>query len=250
MRLIPVMDLQDGLAVHAMKGDRERYQPLKSTLTDTAEPLAVARAFHEKLQLSELYIADLNAIQGHGHHQTLISHLAQQSGMRLIVDAGASDVASALQVIDIGASQVIIGSETLITWETLLTIRAAVPGHRLVFSLDMRAGQILSRSLQLTGSTPLEVLSRLHQADWRDVILLDLARVGTGTGVDQTLIAEARQRFPELTLLVGGGIRDLNELDDLKATGVAGVLVATALHQGVITQQHITALMASDPNHS
>ena len=114
------------MTANAMKGDRARYQPVKSMLTDTAEPLAVARAFHEKLQLAELYIADLNAIQGHGHHQALISQLAQQSGMQLIVDAGASDVASAQQVLDIGASQVVIGSETLIAWETLLTIRAAI----------------------------------------------------------------------------------------------------------------------------
>src|SRR5512136_915884 len=98
------MDLRDGLAVHAVRGDRKEYRPVTSVLADTADPLDVARAFREKLGLSELYIADLNAIQGHGHHRALISRLAQQSGMRLIVDAGAADVASASQVLDAGAS--------------------------------------------------------------------------------------------------------------------------------------------------
>src|SRR5512143_3726231 len=113
MRLIPVMDLRDELAVHAVKGDREHYRPVTSVLTDTAEPLEVARVFREQLGLSELYIADLNAIQGHGHHQALISRLAEQSGMSLIVDAGASDVTSALQVLEGGANCVIIAAETL-----------------------------------------------------------------------------------------------------------------------------------------
>ena len=246
MRLIPVMDLRDGLAVHAIKGKREQYRPVTGMLADTADPLDVARAFHEKLGLSELYIADLNAIQGHGHHQALISRLAQESGMKLIVDAGAANVASALQVLDAGASQVIIGAETLPTWEMALAICAAIDPRHLIFSLDMRSGQVLSRCPQLAASKPAEVLGLLYRANWREVILLDLSRVGTGTGVDRALVAEARHMFPQLMLLAGGGVRDANELASLKTAGVAGVLVATALHQGLITRQHIAALTSSD----
>jgi phosphoribosylformimino-5-aminoimidazole carboxamide ribotide isomerase len=244
VRLIPVMDLRDGLAVHAVRGEREQYRPVAGVLAATADPLDVARAFHEKLGLSELYIADLNAIQGHGHHQALISRLAQQSGMSLIVDAGAASVASAVQLLDAGASRVIIGAETLPTWETALAIGAAIDPRHLIFSLDMRAGQVLSRCSQLAASTPAEVLDLLYRANWREVILLDLSRVGTGTGVDQALVAEARRLFPQLMLLAGGGVRDANELAGLRSAGVAGVLVATALHQGLITRQHVAALMS------
>jgi phosphoribosylformimino-5-aminoimidazole carboxamide ribotide isomerase len=240
------MDLRDGLAVQAVKGDREHYRPVTSVLADTAEPLEVARAFREQLGLSELYIADLNAIQGQGHHRALISRLAQQSGMSLIVDAGAANAASALQVLDAGASQVIVGAETLTTWEMALDISAALDPRQLIFSLDMRSGQVLSRCPQLAASSPAEVLGLLYRANWREVILLDLSRVGTGTGVDQTLIAEARHMFPQLALLAGGGVRDAAELADLRTAGVAGVLVATALHQGLITRQHLAALTSSE----
>jgi phosphoribosylformimino-5-aminoimidazole carboxamide ribotide isomerase len=215
-------------------------------LVDTANPLDVARAFHEKLGLSELYIADLNAIQGHGHHRAEISRLAQHSGMRLIVDAGAADVAGALQVLDAGASQVIIGAETLPSWETALAICAAIDPRRLIFSLDMRSGQVLSRCPQLAAATPAEVLELVYRANWREVILLDLSRVGTGIGVDQALIAEARRMFPQLVLLAGGGVRDANELVNLRTAGAAGVLVATALHQGIITRDHIAALTSGE----
>ena len=249
MRVIPVLDLCGGLAVHAKRGDRENYQPVVSVLTAQAEPASVAQAFHEQLNLSELYIADLDAIQGRGHNRPVISHLAQHSGMSLIVDAGAADVASARQILDSGASRVIIGAETLVSWDTLLAIGTALPAYRRVFSLDMRARQILSRCPELIGSTPIEVMGRLHRAGWREVILLDLARVGAETGVDLALIAAARQTLPELTLLIGGGIRDANDLAELKAAGVAGVLVATALHRGIITRQHISALMDNSPDH-
>jgi phosphoribosylformimino-5-aminoimidazole carboxamide ribotide isomerase len=235
MRVIPVLDLRDGLVVHGVKGERHRYQPVVSILTDTAEPLAVARAFSEKLGLHELYIADLDAIQGRGHHCATISRLAQQEKMALMVDAGVANVEGVLKLLDIGVGRVIIGAETLNSWEALVTICAAVPIHRLVFSLDMRAGQVLSGSPQLAALHPLQVLEQLQVMGWQEVILLDLVRVGAGTGPDWTLIAEARRRCPDLFLLAGGGVRDVGDLRGLEAAGVAGVLVATALHQGAIT---------------
>jgi len=68
----------------------------------------------------------------------------------------------------------------------------------------MRSGQVCHAAPQLAASKPAEVLGLLYRANWREVILLDLSRVGTGTGVDQALIAEARQMFPQLMLLAVG----------------------------------------------
>lgn len=242
--MIPVLDLKDGRVVHGVKGERHRYQPVVSTLTDTAEPIAVARAFAEKLGLREFYIADLDAIEHRGHHQAIISYLAQQEKMTLLVDAGIADVGGVLTLLNMGVSRVIIGAETLNSWDVLVTICAAVPVHRLVFSLDMRAGQVLSSCSQLAALHPLQVLERLQTLGWREVIFLDLARVGTGAGLDHALIAEARHRYPELDLLAGGGIRDVNELRDLQTAGVAGVLIATALHQGTITADDLHRLQS------
>ena len=65
MRVVPVIDLKDGTAVHAVRGERERYRPVNSTLAgDDGDPLALARAFRSALGLDELYVADLDAIGG------------------------------------------------------------------------------------------------------------------------------------------------------------------------------------------
>ena len=85
MRLIPVMDLKDGLVVHAVRGERQRYQPVKSVLCPTAQPLDVALAFRDQLGLSELYIADLDAIQGSGDHRSLIAALVSRSASRRLM---------------------------------------------------------------------------------------------------------------------------------------------------------------------
>lgn len=236
------MDLQAGAVVHAIRGERAQYRPLKSVLCDNAEPLAVASAFRNKLGLAEIYVADLDAIQGRRPHQETIAALAHQGGMEILLDAGASDVETVQDLLAWGVKKVIVGAETLPSLERLSSLRAAIPGNCLIFSLDMQNGQVLSRCAQLAALGPLAALEHLQEAGWEEVIWLDLARVGTGIGIDDALVSDARRRFPGISLIVGGGIRQASELDGLQTLGVSGVLVATALHQGAITEQHVAAL--------
>ena len=55
--------------------------------------------------------------------------------------------------------------------------------------------------------------------------MLDLARVGSGAGLDVGLIAELHAAFPDLELLAGGGVRDVGDLRALRDAGAAGALV-------------------------
>ena len=69
MRVVGVIDLKDGTAVHAVRGERERYRPVSSVIAgDDGDPLALARAFRSELGLDDLYVADLDAIGGEGDH--------------------------------------------------------------------------------------------------------------------------------------------------------------------------------------
>jgi phosphoribosylformimino-5-aminoimidazole carboxamide ribotide isomerase len=111
-----------------------------------------------------------------------------------------------------------------------------------ILSLDLRDGRALSPDPQLAGLPALEAFARLHRAGLREAIVLDLARVGSGAGPDVGLIAEIHGAFPELELLAGGGVRDVEDLRALDAAGAAGALVATALHRGVIGRRELAGL--------
>ena len=82
----------------------------------------------------------------------------------------------------------------------------------------------------------------LQSSGWQEVILLDLERVGGGEGVETSLAADVRRKLPDLHLLLGGGLADPEELIALKTLGVAGVLIASAFHRGIITARHLSAL--------
>ena len=232
MRVVGVIDLKDGTAVHAVRGERERYRPVHSVVGgEDGDALALARGFRS-LGLEELYVADLDAITGAGENRATIAALAREA--RVMVDAGVSEPEPVRALLDLGAHRVIVGTETLRDPD-------ALPGG-VVLSIDLRDGRLLSPDPQLAGLPALDAVKRLHREALRDVIVLDLARVGSGAGLDFELIAEIHAAFPALELLAGGGVRDAADLRALAAAGAAGALVATALHTGVIGRSELAEL--------
>jgi phosphoribosylformimino-5-aminoimidazole carboxamide ribotide isomerase len=244
MRLIPVIDLLNGCAVHAVRGDRAHYKPVQSVLSDSSEPLSLARAYRDRLGLDEVYVADLNAIQGsdHSSHRDLIAALVRQEGMHIILDAGTSDIANTRRWLDLGAYKVVIGTETLHAWDLLSNLPAKVDPDRLTFSLDFNSGKILSPCTHLATMHSEEILEHLQSAGWREVILLDLRRVGSRMSANRKLAEGMPSRFPGLSFLVGGGIASAEELIELQSMCIEGALVATALHRGIIAVRHISSL--------
>src|SRR5436190_376794 len=147
MRIVPVLDLKGGIVVHARRGQRADYAPLRSPLVDGCEPVTVARAVCTVAQSSSLYVADLDALAGEP-----------------------------------------VGGATL--------------------------------------ATTLGV---------RELLVIDLARVGSGSGPPLRAVAELAAALPELAIYAGGGVRDDHDLRALQSAGATGALVATALHEGRIT---------------
>jgi len=238
MRVVPVIDLKGGTAVHAVRGERERYRAVRGVLS--SDPLALARAFRDEFGLEELYVADLDAISGDGEHSAHIGALARSA--RVMVDAGVSEPDRAQALLELGAHRVVIGTETLTGAEALDRLLAALPEGAVVLSIDLRDGRVLSPDPQLADVPALEAVARLHRAGLHEAIVLDLARVGSGAGPDVAMIAELHAARPELELLAGGGVRDVADLRALGDAGAAGALVATALHRGVIGPDELAGL--------
>jgi len=203
------------MAVHAVRGERERYRPI-------GDPLSVARSF----RLDELYVADLDAITGDGENDGVIRALAHEA--RVMVDAGVSAPERARALLDLGVHRVVVGTETLADADALDRLLPEA-----VLSVDLREGHALSPDPRLAGLPALDAVALLHRPGLREVIVLDLARVGSGAGPDVALIAAIHAAFPDLILLAGGGVRDAEDLRALADAGAAGALVATALHRGV-----------------
>jgi phosphoribosylformimino-5-aminoimidazole carboxamide ribotide isomerase len=243
MRVIGVVDLLGGRAVHARGGIRELYVPVRAVAGSVVdEPLALARTYMDRFGLSELYAADLDAIMQGQPQDRIVASLASL-GAPLWLDSGAASVDDARHALALGATHVVIGLETLPSYDTLASICAAIGGERVAFSLDLRKGEPVAPRLGTPPAEPAHLLAaRAADAGVGAVIVIDLARVGTASGLDVDLITRVRAAAPGPLLLAGGGVRGLEDLARLADAGCDGALVASALHDGAIGATDIVAV--------
>lgn len=223
-RIIPVIDVMEGRVVRAVGGRRDLYEPIRSRLTASTEPAVVAEALLQAAGASELYVADLDAIQGHRPHLDWLRPFVQR-GVQVWVDAGLKVAADAIAVAAAGAG-VIAGTETLRSFEELEKLVHSWDANRVMLSIDLRNGSVVGN-----GENPATVVERGRAAGLMRFIILELARVGTSLGPGTLdLVRQLRARFPGIELIAGGGVRGKGDISALGEAGADAVLVASALH--------------------
>jgi len=241
--VIPVLDLTAGRAVLARGGRRDTYAPVDSVLVAggaRGDPLALVRAYRDILDCDEWYVADLDALAGGAVQRALLGALRG----RLFVDAAVTTPERARELVADGAARVVVGLETLPSFDALGAVARAIGPKRVVFSLDLRDGAPLAEAA--VSGTPLALAHAAVTAGAGAIIVLDLARVGSGRGVDFVLVEALRRALPQVELLAGGGIATPRELERLADAGLDGALVATALHDGRIKRDDVAAVRRAD----
>jgi phosphoribosylformimino-5-aminoimidazole carboxamide ribotide isomerase len=246
MRILPVIDLLKGQVVRGVAGRRSEYRPIVSRLTDSSLPLDVARAFRAHFGLSELYLADLDAISGQAPALATYAGLHSEE-FRLWVDAGVRGAGEVAPLADAGIASIVLGLETIAGPSALEAIVRQFRVDRLVFSVDLHEGRSLGNRSAWPSDDPWAIASLVIEMGIRRLIVLDLARVGVHQGTGTEAFCERLiSTYPHVEVTAGGGVRDITDLRRLKEQGVQGVLVASALHDGRISREQIQDLLKND----
>ncbi|WP_422931666.1 HisA/HisF-related TIM barrel protein [Singulisphaera sp. PoT] len=243
LQILPVLDIKGGIAVHAVAGRREDYRPLRSRFHPESDPVGLARGFVEILNLRGLYLADLDAIGGAPPSLSLYQSL-QALGLNLWVDAGIRSVADVPPLLEAGVATIVVGLESVSGPEELARILELAGRDRVILSLDLREGQVVTALGSNWGSTtPREVAASAIVAGLRRLLILDLARVGTGRGTGTgPLLGELSRDRPELALAVGGGIAGIGDVIGLERAGATTILLGSTLHDGRIGPRELAEL--------
>ena len=239
MRVIPVIDLRKGVVVQALKGEREKYKPVKSVLTDSSDPIKVAEAFKEKFGFNELYIADLDSIEGRGANLQTIK-LIKRMGFKVMVDFGIDSLKKCEQLVSEGVDQIIIGTETLTRKELVWEISSKIGLEKTILSIDLIKNKVKSDCDDLKKLT-LTKLVREFEGHVSQFIFLKLDKVGTLSGPDVKEIKDAVLSTLRSSLF-GGGVKSLKDIVSLSKAGFQGVLISTAFHKGLIKPEEIKSL--------
>lgn len=231
MNVIPVLDLLDNQVVHAKFGDRKNYKAIQSTLCSNPNVISVLNGLLSLYRFNTCYIADLNAIQRNGSHIQLIASIIQRyPEIDFWIDAGCTSVQDVEQISVIGA-KVVLGSESMLSIEHYRTIHAATGGQG-ILSLDFKDTQLQGAS-ELLG----------HPDIWPEhVIVMALSQVGSNAGPAFSQLKSIQAMSSKCSIFGAGGVRQISDIKELNTIGVSGVLVASALHNGVISTSDLESL--------
>ncbi|WP_406655498.1 HisA/HisF-related TIM barrel protein [Methanolobus sp. ZRKC2] len=227
-RILLVLDIFNRTVVHAQGGNRHEYKPIhySSLICDSSDPLKVV----ETIKPREVYIADLNILENIGKREKnfeVIEQIAQKA--KTIVDPGINSPSETHDVLEI-VQTVVLGTETA-SLDTIREVAATHPG-RVVVSIDKKDGKILSNDPDMPND-PFEIVELLNEFELQDIIILDLDRVGTSSGVDSQFLSKIVS-ISKHNVLLGGGVRNTEDIETLEKIGLKGAIVATALHNGSI----------------
>ncbi len=246
-RIVPVIDLRGGQAVHAVGGRRDQYQPLRSIWQASPRPIPLAIALRDGLGLEGLYLADLDAIAGGPPSVELYRELADL-GLELWIDAGLREVRSAGHLLDLALPKLnaVIGLESVSGPDRLASMIERIRPDRTIFSLDLFDGHPrFSLDADWKTDDPIEIADRAISEGVERLILLELTRVGTGRGIGtHRLLTRLRDEYPDVEISVGGGISSIEEIQELRRVGASGVLVGSAIHDGRIGRREIELIAA------
>jgi phosphoribosylformimino-5-aminoimidazole carboxamide ribotide isomerase len=246
MRIIPVLDIKQGQVVRGVAGRRVEYRAVVSRLTTATDAVGVAQAMRGHFGFDTVYMADLDALAGDSPALGVYEALAA-AGFALWVDAGLREMQDASPLVRLGVTGIVAGFESLAGPKVLGQLVKSVPSERLLFSLDLKAGRLFGPAERWGTAEPREVARRAIEAGVRQIIILDLARVGMNNGIGtEALCRDLHKSYAHVELIAGGGIRGVDDIQRLADCGVQAVLVASALHDGRITPADYEALRTKD----
>jgi phosphoribosylformimino-5-aminoimidazole carboxamide ribotide isomerase len=208
MKVIPAIDVQGGKCVRLLQGDFEQVTEYSD------DPVAMAQTFAD-FCAAELHIVDLDgARSGKQVNREVVARIAAETSMSVQLGGGIRDV------------------DALTSW----LVRFG--GERIVLALDVKiddSGMPLVTTHGWTTSTTTSVFECIEDYSGlglQHVLCTDVSRDGAMAGPNVGLYRQILDRFPELQLQASGGVRNIEDLEKLRESGLPAAITGRALLDG------------------
>lgn len=226
MICIPAIDLLDGQAVRLFQGDYEKGEAVGEVDS------ILKRLNHAKAQL--LHVVDLNGAKcGQRVNEALIAKIVQKAEMPVEVGGGIRTMEAIEAYLNCGVKRVILGTAAL---EDEAFLKAALTryGNQIAVGVDCKDGFVCVRGwLSESQVNYIEFAKHLEALGVLTLIVTDIKTDGTLQGPNLTMLKVLRSQV-SLQIIASGGIRDLQNLRDLKAIGMDGAIMGKAIYANTI----------------
>lgn len=230
---MPAIDLREGHVVRLRQGDYARESRY------AVDAIALADS-HAQAGARWLHMVDLDGARtGEFANLRTIEAIARAGRLAVQAGGGVRDEAGLRRLFDAGVARAVVGSIALREPEVVERWITRFGAERIVIALDARcvggvwklpsAGWTQDEAATLDDLAP-----RFAGAGARHLLCTDIARDGMLSGPNLELYAHLRRIAPALSLIASGGIRDIADLQALRASGVAAAVLGRSLLDGAL----------------
>ena len=231
MIIIPAIDLKEGRCVRLVQGDFQR-----ETVYDD-NPVRMALVW--KAQGAErLHVVDLEgSLAGAPRHEAVIRNIVTETGLPVQVGGGIREMKTVEAYLRMGVRWVIVGTSALRDPEFVRKACREFP-DRVIIGLDAKGGRLAVQGWTETQADSPPALARRFAEDRpAALVYTDIARDGMETGVNIESTRELAASVGIPVIASGGvsGIRDIDKLMAVEASGIFAVIVGKALYTGALS---------------
>lgn len=221
--LIPSIDLMGGKIVQLVQGSRKELE--FENFQEWVDRFA-------KYPLVQLI--DLDAAMGRGDNAELVRDFARQLPCQ--VGGGIRTLEAAEATLALGARRVIVGSSLIsngkINTDFARQLAEKLGPDKLVFAADSRGGFISIKGWKETTAIPTVQMIRQLESYCSAFLYTHIDTEGLLKGIPMDIVRELRQATTN-QLIVAGGIRSQEEVNELHAMG-ADAVVGMAIYRGLM----------------
>jgi len=230
--IIPALDLIDGQVVRLHQGDYGQQRDYGNS------PLERLQDYQQQgAQL--LHLVDLTGAKDPAARQIpLLRQLLAGVSVPVQVGGGIRTEQDVVALLDAGAARVVIGSTAVKQPELVQGWFERYGAEALVLALDVRIDAAGNKHIAINGwqensGVSLEqVIAQYQPYGLKHVLCTDISRDGTLSGSNVALYQEISARYPDIAFQSSGGIGSLDDIAQLRGSGVQGVIVGRALLDG------------------
>ena len=243
MNIIPAIDLKEGKCVRLLQGDFDQ------TTEYSDDPALVARQF-AALAVTSLHIVDLDGARyGEQLNQEIVAAIADESDLTIQLGGGIRDAETVARWLAAGVSRCVIGSLAITEPDTVKAWLSRFGRDRIVLALDVKMDARNEPIITTHGwtkdseATFFETVSDFLSAGLRHVLCTDVSRDGAMAGPNFALYQRIMLAYPDLQLQASGGVRHIEDLEQLRRLGVPAAISGRALLDGKISAEEIETFL-------
>lgn len=230
MIVIPAIDILDGQIVRLYQGNYS--EKTNYNLDPVQYALEIKKSGIEYLHLVGLS----GARMGQVIHTELMNEIALNTGLKVDFGGGIQSGEDIVSLLERGANQIVIGSLCVRNPELVSSWITEFGTEKFILALDTDGVNLKIRGWQEDSGISLEEIMWYFEP-FKELTILttDIRKDGTSSGPNISLYHSLIEKFPNQRWIASGGVRNIQDLEELRKTGCYACVVGKALLEGEIT---------------